>query len=369
MASEPQQRRTEILAAAARLFRRRGFAQVGIDDIGAEVGLSGPALYRYFDSKQTLLAEIIIGHLDRIDSRVDAEPVPALVAAAVEEPDAMYVMARYPGVLAGDPLVQVRERRARFESAWDSLLLPFDEGSTDQLRRQAIAGLLTHLALARSGSRAQRATVARQCIDDLLSIRLQPARAQPEGQSPLRHVNRREAILAVAIPLFCERGYAAVSLADIGTPLGVTGSAVARQFGSKEDLLATALLRGSEQISAGIALALRRSASADEAAREMLAGYVSLAVDFPELVVVQNIEPYALSERYRSERRKRHRGYVDELAHVVELADPRNGKTASRLRAGAAFGALNEAIVGAVRARSAVDAADLLRIASAVALP
>lgn len=390
-----RERRTSILSAAAHLIRQRGFAHVGIDDIGAEIGLSGPALYRHFESKQALLAEIVVSHLDAIeeachpDLQVDGgspsavEPaggteagrVRALVNAAMRGPDAMYATVRYADLLKGEPSVRVRQRRENFDRAWDSILLRIGHNvpwSEQALRTRAVAGALTHLALARAGSRTQRGALARQAITDLGSVSLQPMGRNhelPQGSASLTHVSRREAILAVAIPLFCERGYAAVSLSDIGARLGITGSAVARQFGSKEDLLAAAIMRGSEQISAGVAIALRRSASAIEAVREMLTSYISLAVDFPELVVVQNIEPYALSVDYRSERRKRHRVYIEELAHVIELSNPEIGKTAARLRAGAAFGAMNEVIVGGVRAGGQVEAASLLRVASVVALP
>lgn len=51
----PGSRREQLVAAAARAFRRHGYAGVSIDDIGREVGLVGPALYRYFDSKADVL--------------------------------------------------------------------------------------------------------------------------------------------------------------------------------------------------------------------------------------------------------------------------------------------------------------------------
>ena len=53
-------RREEILAAAAELFARHGFHGVGIDDIGAAVGISGPALYRHFSSKDAILGEMLV---------------------------------------------------------------------------------------------------------------------------------------------------------------------------------------------------------------------------------------------------------------------------------------------------------------------
>ncbi|MET9211694.1 MULTISPECIES: TetR/AcrR family transcriptional regulator [unclassified Nocardia] len=49
-----------LIGAAARLFNSRGYAAVGIEDIGAAVGVSGPALYHHFSSKADLLNEIIV---------------------------------------------------------------------------------------------------------------------------------------------------------------------------------------------------------------------------------------------------------------------------------------------------------------------
>ncbi|MFF0456422.1 TetR/AcrR family transcriptional regulator [Nocardia africana] len=56
---ERELRPERMIVAAARLFNTRGFAAVGIEDIGAAVGVSGPALYHHFDSKAALLDEII----------------------------------------------------------------------------------------------------------------------------------------------------------------------------------------------------------------------------------------------------------------------------------------------------------------------
>jgi AcrR family transcriptional regulator len=57
-----------LIVAAAELFNTRGYDAVGIEDIGAAVGISGPAIYHHFASKGDLLNEIIgrndqwIGH-------------------------------------------------------------------------------------------------------------------------------------------------------------------------------------------------------------------------------------------------------------------------------------------------------------------
>ncbi|GLW11794.1 TetR family transcriptional regulator [Microtetraspora sp. NBRC 13810] len=59
-------RRAEILRAAAALFAARGFHGVTIEEIGAAVGVSGPALYRHFSGKEALLAEMLLDVSERL---------------------------------------------------------------------------------------------------------------------------------------------------------------------------------------------------------------------------------------------------------------------------------------------------------------
>lgn len=55
------ERTDAILAAAAELFAARGYSGVSLEDIGAAVGVSGPAVYRHFAGKQALLAALLVG--------------------------------------------------------------------------------------------------------------------------------------------------------------------------------------------------------------------------------------------------------------------------------------------------------------------
>ncbi|MFI6344049.1 TetR/AcrR family transcriptional regulator [Streptomyces sp. NPDC050560] len=59
-------RREQILREAARLFAERGFHGVGVDEIGAAVGISGPGLYRHFAGKDAMLAELLVGISDEL---------------------------------------------------------------------------------------------------------------------------------------------------------------------------------------------------------------------------------------------------------------------------------------------------------------
>ena len=59
-------RRDEILATAAELFAARGFHGVSVADIGAACGISGPALYKHFASKDAVLAEMLVAISERL---------------------------------------------------------------------------------------------------------------------------------------------------------------------------------------------------------------------------------------------------------------------------------------------------------------
>ena len=53
-------RREQILGTAAELFAARGFHGVSVADLGAACGITGPALYKHFASKDAVLAEMLV---------------------------------------------------------------------------------------------------------------------------------------------------------------------------------------------------------------------------------------------------------------------------------------------------------------------
>jgi AcrR family transcriptional regulator len=65
-AAPEQTRRAQILATAAELFAARGFHGVSVGDIGAACGISGPALYKHFSSKDAVLAEMLVDISERL---------------------------------------------------------------------------------------------------------------------------------------------------------------------------------------------------------------------------------------------------------------------------------------------------------------
>ncbi len=83
-------RRQQILDQAAALFAHRGFHGVTIDEIGAAVATTGPALYRHFRSKESLLAELLLSTGEQLLSgsreltSAHADDPAALLVALVE---------------------------------------------------------------------------------------------------------------------------------------------------------------------------------------------------------------------------------------------------------------------------------------------
>src|SRR6201996_1988180 len=66
------QRRSALLHAAADLFAARGFERVSLEDLGAAVGISGPAVYRHFAGKQAVLAALLIDVSRELAAGADA---------------------------------------------------------------------------------------------------------------------------------------------------------------------------------------------------------------------------------------------------------------------------------------------------------
>jgi AcrR family transcriptional regulator len=84
--SVPVSRRDRILNAATDLFREHGFRGIGVNEIGAAAGVTGPAVYRHFANKHALLVTI----LDEVTTRL-VEAATEIVGAA---PDAATALAR-----------------------------------------------------------------------------------------------------------------------------------------------------------------------------------------------------------------------------------------------------------------------------------
>jgi AcrR family transcriptional regulator len=115
-------RRDQLLAAAARLMADRGYHGVSINDIGAAAGVSGPAVYKHFPSKQAILNELLV----EISERLLAEGT-ARASAAADPDEALDALVRWHVSFAlGSPeLIRIQDRD----------LASMDEGAARSVRR------------------------------------------------------------------------------------------------------------------------------------------------------------------------------------------------------------------------------------------
>lgn len=145
-------RRGQILAVAAELFAKHGYHGVSIADLGAAVGVSGPALYRHFDGKEALLAEMLIGISEHLlaggqERATAGDPQEVLVALvefqadfARREPELIVVQDRDLANLPEGPRHTVRQLQRRYVEIWVDTLRELHPGLTDESARAAAHG-------------------------------------------------------------------------------------------------------------------------------------------------------------------------------------------------------------------------------------
>ena len=146
-------RREQILATAAELFAARGFHGVSVVDIGAACGISGPALYKHFASKDAVLAEMLVEISERLlavgsersQSAADAGAALAAlvdwhVSFALADRALIVVQDRDWESLPDDARERVRTLQRAYVDLWASRLREVHRGlSTDSARAMAHA--------------------------------------------------------------------------------------------------------------------------------------------------------------------------------------------------------------------------------------
>lgn len=68
--TRPTDTKARILAVARELFARRGIQQTSLRDIAEQLGITKPALYYHFDSREALVASIVQPLVDDMDAFV-----------------------------------------------------------------------------------------------------------------------------------------------------------------------------------------------------------------------------------------------------------------------------------------------------------
>lgn len=147
-------RRQQILEIAADLFAERGFHGVSVADLGAACGMSGPALYKHFPSKDAVLAEMLVSISEQLlavgrQRAAEADSPRDAVAALVEwhiefalaHRSLIVVQDRDWSSLSPTAREQVRSLQREYVDVWAEQLRGVHTGLTlDRARAMAHAG-------------------------------------------------------------------------------------------------------------------------------------------------------------------------------------------------------------------------------------
>ncbi|OLT45265.1 TetR family transcriptional regulator [Saccharomonospora sp. CUA-673] len=359
----PRDRKTQLAAVAAELLRARGYHGVGINDIAAAAGITGPALYRHFKDKQAILAHVLSAGVAELEAATDAaltsaqDPTPEqvrlllgeLAAKSVERRD-VAALWRWEGRhLDADTQRDLRERSTAILSAWTKVLLRVrPELSPED------AELLCWACLSVFGSvSVHRTSVPKRRFEQLLvdiALRVLHAElptgpatdAEPEGNGvPLAPPARREQILTAATELFRAHGFTAVSMDDIGRAAGIAGPSVYRHFPSKANLLAAIGRRAGERLTRGAEDALR--ADGEWPALHRLAESYAATLTGPgELLVSFSADRVHIDERDRPELLRIQRDYVARWVQLLDAARPELDTKEARITVHAALTVAND---------------------------
>lgn len=190
-------RRRRILDAAAELFARHGYQAVSLQTIGEQAGISGPGVYRHFESKQDILAQLLVGISERLlagGRAIRAEHGDTLSALtelisfhvdfALADAALIRVHERDFGSLEQHTRRTVRNVQRMYLAEWRDVLLAVqpDRSLQDQTTRAfAVIGLINSTAYSRArteSSDAQVSAVLKEMSRSALGI--SPARPSSE---------------------------------------------------------------------------------------------------------------------------------------------------------------------------------------------
>ena len=126
-------RREQLLSVAKNLYARHGFHGVRLDDLGKGAGISAPAVYRHFESKEAVLEELLVGISAYLNSGGDAiitrheddratsariELIDFHVAFAMSEPELIRIQDRDLAALPEASRRTVRRLQRSYVSHW-----------------------------------------------------------------------------------------------------------------------------------------------------------------------------------------------------------------------------------------------------------
>jgi AcrR family transcriptional regulator len=197
------ERRAALLLSARQLMARDGYLGVRLEDIGRAAGVSGPAVYRHFPSKEAVLAELLVDVSERLLAGGLAVQRAAHSAAAVlrglidlhvdfalTEPELILIDDRDRSHLAPAVLDRMLGIQRRYVAIWIKAVgeaTPSGDAAIDRIRVHAVFGLInsTPRASRRAARNVTQAVVREMALASLGLGVTPPERAEP-GVTPVQ---------------------------------------------------------------------------------------------------------------------------------------------------------------------------------------
>jgi len=167
--------------------------------------------------------------------------------------------------------------------------------------------------------------------------------AQP-AVARVRDPARKERILEAAADLVARNGYHAVSMADIGSAAGITGSAIYRHFDSKSAVLVALFDRVIDGLLADEQRIVQEVTDLRAALLTLIEGQVEFVVGDRELAQVYHHEINNLPEEDRRRLRRKQRLYLEEWVHLLDELRADLGDPEARVVVHAAIGAIQSTL-------------------------
>jgi AcrR family transcriptional regulator len=169
-----------------------------------------------------------------------------------------------------------------------------------------------------------------------------------------RGLARRERLLSAAAELVAQRGFHAVGIGDIGAAAGVTGSAIYRHFGSKQEILVALFDSVLDDLLDGARSAAREADGAEATMHALVHWHVDFALRDRSIIAVYDQESHNLPEDDRQRFRRKQRAYVELWVDAVAPLRPDLARPALTAAVHALFGLLNSVSDHATRVPDSV---------------
>jgi AcrR family transcriptional regulator len=170
------------------------------------------------------------------------------------------------------------------------------------------------------------------------------ARQKQPARVRTRDPHRRETILRAAARLLSRNGFSSVSMADIGTEVGIAASAIYWHFPSKQALLVSVFDECLERLGRAQGEAVEQSSDSEDALRRLVDQHVDFVVAERDLARVYYQESVHLPEDDQRRLRRKQAAMVAVWIDLLCSCREGMGREAGKALVGAAIGAVQSAL-------------------------